>query len=398
MRIFVFALVLLMVGGCTLLPKEEEELIPPLNAPAAIAYKTEAVQRKSIVLEVKASGNIQPTKQNYVTFGGITGRLDEIVVSVGQVVEKGALVARLKREELENTYTVQKLQNQKAVLNLEKLENEQDKAKKDLEKRISDAKLHLENAQLTLQSLEMPLASTKTEADQIKIEQQKNTVKLSEASLNQLEAQLEALSSNKTKNFEIEQAKLDLELSNHALQQTEQKLKSYELYSPIRGQVTYIAQMKTEEYVDSYKTLATVSDLDSLKLFVSSSSFTGVPLNGKVKVTFSGKDYEGIVESTPINLPPEIQSVTKDLYIIQVEGLVFTEEDLGKSCTVIYEKERSDNAIVIDRSNIKTISGRRFVMVLEDGLAVERDIETGVMSNSEVEITKGLEEGDLVIQ
>ena len=43
------------------------------------------------------------------------------------------------------------------------------------------------------------------------------------------------------------------------------------------------------------------------------------------------------------------------------------------------------------------MSGRRYVNVLEDGVRVEKDVEIGLMTDTEAEIIKGIDEGDLVI-
>jgi hypothetical protein len=47
---------------------------------------------------------------------------------------------------------------------------------------------------------------------------------------------------------------------------------------------------------------------------------------------------------------------------------------------------------------IKNYSGRNYVVLLEDGMRVERDVEIGLETGTDVEIVSGLEPGEQVIK
>ena len=47
---------------------------------------------------------------------------------------------------------------------------------------------------------------------------------------------------------------------------------------------------------------------------------------------------------------------------------------------------------------VNSFANRKFVNVLNDGIREERDIEVGIQNNTEVEVIKGLEEGELLIR
>ncbi|MNE17892.1 Multidrug resistance protein MdtA [compost metagenome] len=60
-------------------------------------------------------------------------------------------------------------------------------------------------------------------------------------------------------------------------------------------------------------------------------------------------------------------------------------------------QQRSDT-IVIPKNGLRTYLGRSFVRVLEDGSRLrEVDVEAGIEGSTEVEIVKGLEEGEVVV-
>jgi membrane fusion protein, macrolide-specific efflux system len=65
--------------------------------------------------------------------------------------------------------------------------------------------------------------------------------------------------------------------------------------------------------------------------------------------------------------------------------------------TIHYIKQKRENVLIVSRSYINTMSGRYYVNVLEDGVRVERDIEIGLMTATEVEIVDGIDEDDLII-
>jgi hypothetical protein len=70
---------------------------------------------------------------------------------------------------------------------------------------------------------------------------------------------------------------------------------------------------------------------------------------------------------------------------------------LGSSVRITYVEEERNDVLVLPRNRINLMSGRRYVNVLEDGVRVEKDVEVGLMTDTEAEIINGLEEGDLVI-
>jgi macrolide-specific efflux system membrane fusion protein len=60
--------------------------------------------------------------------------------------------------------------------------------------------------------------------------------------------------------------------------------------------------------------------------------------------------------------------------------------------------QQRDDVLKIPRSGVRSFLGRTFVRTLEDGNKVrEIDVETGIKGSTEIEITKGLEEGAVVV-
>ncbi|MNI55640.1 Multidrug resistance protein MdtA [compost metagenome] len=72
--------------------------------------------------------------------------------------------------------------------------------------------------------------------------------------------------------------------------------------------------------------------------------------------------------------------------------------DIGTLIDVRIITEQRDDVIKIPKGGLRSFGGRNFVRVLEEDSKIrEIDVEPGIKSSTEVEIVKGLEEGQVVI-
>ena len=95
-------IILLVIGlsGCYLFPKEEEVLAPPLIEPPEITYETLGATRGTIEKKITASGTFVSIEQGNMFFKNRGGRLKKVYVKVGDIVEKGDLLAELDSGDL----------------------------------------------------------------------------------------------------------------------------------------------------------------------------------------------------------------------------------------------------------------------------------------------------------
>ena len=70
---------------------------------------------------------------------------------------------------------------------------------------------------------------------------------------------------------------------------------------------------------------------------------------------------------------------------------------VGTVADISYIKEQAENAIVIPKYLVKTLSGKNYVQVYKDGVKKETDVETGISNATEIQIVSGLSEGDEVV-
>jgi macrolide-specific efflux system membrane fusion protein len=71
---------------------------------------------------------------------------------------------------------------------------------------------------------------------------------------------------------------------------------------------------------------------------------------------------------------------------------------MGEIAIVSALIERSDDTIVLPKTLVHSYAGRHYVNILNSkGLREERYVSLGIATSSQVEITEGLQEGELVV-
>lgn len=196
--------------------------------------------------------------------------------------------------------------------------------------------------------------------------------------------------------FALKQTELDVEAAQLKLDNLQLELEKSKLVSPIDGEVVYINKIEQGEYINAYDSIVRIADPSRLQLEYSGDKISEFSLGMKVDVAIDKENYTGEVVMTPANLPLNANGDMKKVIRIKVDKLPDTVE-LGDYANITLVLERKDNVIVLPRNIINNFSGRKFVHVLENELRVERDLEVGIQTATEVEVVKGLKEGEKVI-
>jgi macrolide-specific efflux system membrane fusion protein len=71
--------------------------------------------------------------------------------------------------------------------------------------------------------------------------------------------------------------------------------------------------------------------------------------------------------------------------------------EIGSSANVSIVLVEHKNAVLIPKSGLRSYLGRTFVRVLEGKALREVDVEVGIQSSTEVEILRGLKEGQTIV-
>jgi macrolide-specific efflux system membrane fusion protein len=196
--------------------------------------------------------------------------------------------------------------------------------------------------------------------------------------------------------YVVEKAALNVELVKLKLDDIKLEFEKSKLIAPVSGQVVYRNPIIEGQQINVYITVARIADPSKLQLEYSDSKINDFQLGMKVEVNVGNDVYEGEVVMTPVNMPKDANDNIKKVVRIKVFNLP---EDirLGNSANISLVLEKKEDVIVLSRSLINNFSGRRYVRVLRDGIPEEQDVELGIQTDIQVEVVKGLKEGDLVI-
>jgi RND family efflux transporter MFP subunit len=320
------------LSGCSLLPKEEEALAPPLVKPVKENFDLYEVKRGNIEKKITGVATFASDRMTYLYFKESGGRLESINVMVGDVIQAGDVVATIDSGDIEMKIRQQEIAIEKARIALEQAK---------------------ESSRGDVQAMRLKL-------------------------------------------LDLESAQIQMDLLKNQLAKTR-------LVSDISGIVTYVEPMKQGDQVTAYKPIVTVSDPKEIKLVYQVSNLSdlvGVEINMDVDVKINNRQYRGKVVQIPATAP---QSENKSIQDRNARSIVIKVDDLpddvkiGTQADITIVTEKRDNVLIIPRSGLRSYLGRDYVQVLDGESRKEVDVEKGIVAATEVEIRRGLQEGQKVI-
>lgn len=142
-------------------------------------------------------------------------------------------------------------------------------------------------------------------------------------------------------------------------------------------------------------TLESTEDV-SVSVTVSKYDIDKIKVGQKAKITIAGKTYDGtLTKINKVAIPNEkgtpvlgaqvhIDNPDQDIY-------------LGVDAKVTIVGNEAKNAVILPVELVNTGKTGSFCFVVEDGKVAKRTIETGIASDTYIEVKSGLKKGDVVI-
>lgn len=232
---------------------------------------------------------------------------------------------------------------------------------------------------------------------EIRIRLQKLNMEKAQIALNQAKATAmgdpDAL---KSKMIDVEAAQIQLDFLQDQFEKTK-------LVSGIAGVVTYIDSLQAGDAITAYRPVVTISDPTQLQLVYEATvtnDISPVQVGMSTEVKIKGKTFAGKVVQTPSSAPltsdKQLSDRNAKRLIIGVEG-VPPDTNIGDTADITIPLEKRDDVLIIPRSGLRSYLGRDYVQTLEGDSRKEIDVEKGIVSSTEVEIRKGLKEGQKII-
>ena len=349
MSIFVITSVITVLAtGCGLFPKEEDMLAPPLVAPTKADYKEITVSKGDIANTITGDGTLVSVSQKELYFKDQGGTLKQIDVKLGDKVSKGDVIAELNTD--------------------------------DLDSKIAQQKISVQSAQLDYNYAQQQL--TKAQSAGSDTSQQTYNLSKSALSLQSAQLQLQELQDEKTRST---------------------------LVADSAGTVVYIADVNDGSNVSAYQALVRIADPSQLQVRYDGTGIDYFSMGKSVDVTYKDAQYAGTVVADPADLPSggsgsgsssSTSGTTSAISYVQIKvnGLP-ADAVLGDDAEISYTVEEEKNVIVIPLDCLHNNGGSYCVEMLDkNSLKVDRNVQIGMKTSTQVEITSGLTAGEKIVE
>ncbi len=387
----------LILSSCFLLPREQEILAPPLAEPPQISYRTLAVSRGDLQDTIRAFGSFVSASQSDLYFERRGGRLREVHVSIGDDVRAGDIIADLYTDSLEAEIAQAELSVRRSQIALQRARESTD-SEFALEFAIADrdlARLRLEELQDELER-EQELAQITGGSNEAvrSLEQnvaaQQINLQKAELSVRQIEE------SNAARDVEL--ALIDLEANQLRLDRLRDELDATRLFAPIDGVVTWVSRQAQEgENVQAFQRIVRVANPQDLLFEYQGRDSNEFDVGMRCEITVRDEVYTGTVVLTPRSVPFDQREEYEDTVQILIDQPLSENVRIGSTGTAELILAEREDVLVLPKRAVQRYAVRRYVHVLVNGVRVERDIEIGLETATEVEIVQGLEEGEEVV-
>ena len=196
--------------------------------------------------------------------------------------------------------------------------------------------------------------------------------------------------------FQVALAAIDIQLAQLKLKELRITASNATVVAPFDGIIAYRSPLMEGDYVNAYQPLMRIADQTELSLVYSGGSASvfrpGMQIDARI-----GEDvYRAQVIQTAANLPAGADPELKKFVVFGFRGSI-PKAKRGDRARVVATLSKRENVLILPTKVVHTYVDTPFVNVLKDGIKKEQPIEIGIRTDTEVEITKGLNEGDKVL-
>lgn len=358
LRILSVIMMLLMLSGCSLLPKEDEYQISPVVVEnQKVTYKTAVVQAGDISKTETVTCSYKPVKTQSYSFDLTGESYDTVYVTAGEYVEKGQLLAQLNVASI-----VSQLSSCYNSINQVYLQLEHTKETRELEynHRVAlieaatpEEALFLESAQSVYDSFSSTISSLTNELTVLQM-----------------------------KASELEKQKADRQI-----------------YADFNGNVTTAIVRSSMDKSVQGEVVVTIADT-STSMFTSNTKYYSYFNFGDVhNMTVNGEICSvKVVDPTQYGFEKsEPTSDGKAVVYFEMEDAISNLDENGTGRIELVLEKSEDSMYVINDAIINTSSGSSVYYFDEKGIMKMKAVKTGIVSGMYTEILEGVEVGEELI-
>lgn len=345
------------------------------------------VSRGNLVRDLSADGRIVAT--SYPTIYSPAQGTVTMDTKAGHRVERGQLLAKIDSPELSNALQQEtsQLAAMEAELSGKKIEsrtaNLQNKQDVDLKKlRWDTAKRELDRQQKTFdQGLTSRMDLDKAQDD------------LAIAELEYHHAVESAQLQRDTLKLGVRNTARQLERQQLVVDEAQRRVGELNIKAPVSGVVGSVS-VDPKDIVARNQELLTVIDLSAFEISISipENYADEVGMGAIAEITYEGQIYKGKITS----ISPEVSnSLVEGRMVFDGELPTGLKQNQRVSARIILSS--LNNVLSVRRGPFLESGGGRKVYVVEDGMAILKEVRIGSSSLSEIEVKEGLQEGDVIV-
>lgn len=372
-----------------------------MNRSNAVEVEVAVVEKGNIAEYVEELGLVVAENKGTV-FAPTAGKVTEVMVKVGDLVEAGEVLVRIDNQQLSRQ--IMELEAQKSSVMAKYNEAMQPVDEREIRK----LELQLVTQERNVREAERKRDNSKTlyEAGAISYEEYHATITALESEVAKLEAiqlDLELLkkpiSANIAPQYEAQLKQLDIQMA-----ELRSRGEDYVITSPIKGTVM-AKTVEVGSYLQPGMQLIEIGDKEVL--YIESDVLVGeigdVEIGFAVDISHKDLGIEG-VKGIVRKIHPQAFSKVSDLGIEQKRIKVEIDIDSavegirpGYDLDIKIITNSSENVLLIPENAVFQQGAKDFVFVKENDAAVLREIQIGIESKRQVEVIAGLQEGEEVI-
>ena len=219
------------------------------------------------------------------------------------------------------------------------------------------------------------------------IEQQQILFRLAELRL----AGQRSLGANR---YELRLAGLELKRSELQLALLTDQQEATKLIAPFDGIIVSVF-VRPSSYVEAYQEIMTIVDPSKLVLECRGQDTEHFRFGMHVEVEIKHERYAATVIYSPEYAPRDRQEAPQSV-VFAVANLP-ADTAMNSSAVAYLTIAKQANAIVVNKNLLHFQEDQPYVRVLKNGLVEDRDVVLGMQTRIEVQIVRGLEEGELLV-
>ncbi|MDY8022640.1 efflux RND transporter periplasmic adaptor subunit [Paenibacillus polymyxa] len=402
----------------------------PTSAQQATPVQVAKVTKGSINDSTGIIGSFAPKETAQVS-PKISGKIQSINLTVGQKVSKGDTLFTIDQKDIQDTIKQSQESYQVALANLKQAESgaaqsvqqaessvdqaksalvQQDNTITQAQTSLVDAQSSVRDAQNTLnrnQQLFSAGALSQSELEQSQIAHRRALTAVENAQITLHNAQTSKESaqttySNAQKSLRLAQQKTSIDVARASVNQAKASLDTARsqlvdsvVKAPISGTISVVTGTQGQ-MVSAQSAVATIANTNPIIAKVNVSEAELLKLQVGSSVTVGVDSLNKQIEAKVSAVNPVMDNDLK-AYPVEISVPNGSGELKSGMVVTVYMKSEAPKNILVSQDAITEQAGKKYAYVVEGTVAKRVEVQTGQESAKQVEVTKGLAEGQNVV-